>query len=83
MMEFFGLMLTTLLMNSIKYYFSLIIMVCSSKLHPEYFYNSIRLNEAPLTERVTRRVVIMRVFDTIHAFVSLHQKDKRLIEYLF
>ena len=55
-----------------------IIKVCICKIHPKYLYNSIRLKEVPAKEIITRRVLIMRVFQKTHAFITLHQKDKRM-----
>jgi calpain-15 len=47
------------------------------KIHEGYHYTSAKIRSIPLSETVTQRVVLMRVFRKTHAFVTLTQKDKR------
>lgn len=50
---------------------------CVCKVNQNYQYSAIQLDHIPTSQKLTQRVVMMRVFRNTHLHLSLSQKDKR------
>ncbi|KAM3137969.1 hypothetical protein pb186bvf_009864 [Paramecium bursaria] len=53
--------------------------VCVCKLNTDYYFTSLSLKQDK-KEFITKRVILMRVYQKQHAYITLSQKDKKFFE---